>query len=193
MKFSFYQSLTFILLSGFTFFSGSSKAQLYSYTNATSGSPAAVAANATGSNLARVNGATIPGSPCATGFSSTNFTSGTVYNTSLKAIEFTITPNTGFQLNIVSLTAGLRRSSTGPALIRFAYSTDEGATWIDEGSNHAPKNSGCGNINSYTWDIDPFVVTTAFKVRIYGFSASATGGTLQLLNVTLAGTVTGSG
>lgn len=192
MKLTFYKPVACILFLGASFFPIVSKAQIYTYTNATSGAPATVAANATGSNLVRVNGASIPGTPCATGFSSKNFSSGMVYNTSLKAVEFTVSPNTGFQLNVLALTAGLRRSSTGPTLARFAYSTDGGITWIDEGINHAPKNSGCGNTANFTWNISPFVATAPVKVRIYGFSASATTGTLQLLNITLGGTVTSS-
>ncbi|MBK9733150.1 MAG: T9SS type A sorting domain-containing protein [Chitinophagaceae bacterium] len=191
MKSTFYKVAACMVLFGWTFFPAISHAQIFSYTNSTVGNPSAVAANASGSNLTRVNGAGIPTSPCSTGFSSNKFTNVMVFNTSQKAIEFTVTPNSGFQLNIISLTAGLRRSSTGPALTRFAYSVDGGTTWIDEGVNHAPKNAGCGSVLNYTWDIPDFAISTAVKVRIYGFSASATAGTLQLLNITLGGTVTG--
>lgn len=190
MKFTFHKTIAAILFLGYALLPVFSNAQIYLYTNNNNGVPTAVAANASGSNLTRVNGAIVPTSPCASGFSSTKFTNATVFNTSLKAIEFTVTPDVGFQLNILSLTAGLRRSNTGPALTRFAYSTDGGITWNDEGTDHAPKNASCGNMLNYTWNI-AITTTNTVMVRIYGFNASATTGTLQLLNITLDGTVTG--
>lgn len=190
MKSTFSKTIAAILFFGCALLPVFANAQIYLYTNNSNGVPSAVAANASGSNLTRVNGAIVPTSPCASGFSSTKFSNTTVFNTGLKAIEFTVTPDVGFQLNILSLTAGLRRSNTGPALTRFAYSADGGTTWTDEGTDHAPKNASCGNVLNYTWSI-ALTTTNAVMVRIYGFNASATTGTLQLLNITLDGTVTG--
>src|SRR5215831_17166044 len=96
-------------------FSYRSSGQIYSYTNSTSGSPSYVDPNATGTSLSRVNGASVPGSPCSTGFTAVNFSSATTFSTSLPAIEFTVSPNSSsLALNITGFTADLRRSNTGP-------------------------------------------------------------------------------
>ena len=114
--------------------------QVYSYTTATNGAPNTVAANVTGTNLSRVNGAGTPGSPCPSGFSSDGYSTTLTYSTALAAIEFTVTPNAGFQLDLTDISADLRRSSNGPASVRFAYSTDGGMTWTDKGSDGTPNN-----------------------------------------------------
>lgn len=164
-------------------------AQIYSYTSATTGTPNSVAANATGTNLSRVNGAAAPGSPCSTGFSVSNFSSTTTFTTSLAAVEFTVTPNSGYQLNVTGFSAGLRRSGSGPASARFAYSTDGGTNWTDQGSNQTPNNASCGTTTTGSWTFTTTVSSGNIKIRIYGFSASATTGTFQILNATLNGTV----
>ncbi|MBC8047262.1 MAG: putative metal-binding motif-containing protein, partial [Fimbriimonadaceae bacterium] len=165
-------------------------AQIYSYTSSTSGAPNSVAANATGGNLTRVNGANAPGSPCGTGFSSTNFSNAVAFSTALKAIEITVTPNANYQLNPGSVSAGQRRSGTGPVSARYAYSTDGGTTWTDQGTDQAPNNSTCGSTSSGTWDFADFSSASSIKFRIYGFNASSTAGTHQILNLTINGTVT---
>lgn len=165
------------------------QAQIYSYTSATNGAANSVAANATGTSLSRVNGANTPGTPCGTGFSVTNYSSTTTFSTGLAAVEFTVTPNSGYKLNITGFSAGLRRSGSGPASARYAYSTDGGTTWIDQGSNQTPNNASCGTTTTGSWTFSLTVSSGNFKMRIYGFNASATSGTFQLLNATLNGTV----
>lgn len=164
--------------------------QIYSYTNSTTGAVNAVATNATGAGLVRVNGATLPASPCGTGFNATSFSNTATYSTTLGAIEASATANSGYALSVTGFSVGLRRSGTGPASVRLAYSTDHGATWIDRGSNDAPNNASCGTTTTATW-------TTSFNVpvdstllfRVYAFNASSNVGTLQLLNLTINGTV----
>src|SRR4030095_4781231 len=124
--------------------------QIYNYTDNTSGTPFSVSVNATGSNLTRVNGAG-SAAACTTGFSSKNFTNSSVFNNSLPAIEFTITPLVGYQLSVTSFSAGLRRSNSGPVSVRFAYSLNNGNTWIDQGTNQSPNNASCGSIITATW------------------------------------------
>ena len=165
--------------------------QILSYTNATAGTLNSVATNATGTALTRVNGAASPGTPCSTGFSSSSFTSTTTYSSSLAAIETSVTPASGYTLNVTGFSVGLRRSSTGPASVRFAYSTDGGITWTDQGSNQSPNNAGCGSATTAAWTTaitvsDP----SALKFRVYGFNASSSVGTFQILNLTINGTVT---
>lgn len=119
--------------------------QIYKYTNATSGAPFSVAANATGSNLTRVNGVGIPASPCPTGFNTNQWSTAGVVNLNGPAVEVTVTPNGGFYLNMTQFSVGLRKNGSGPPIVRLAYSTDGGTTWIQQGIYHAPFSSSCGN------------------------------------------------
>jgi hypothetical protein len=164
-------------------------AQILSYTSSTTGALNSVATGATGTSLTRVNGANAPGSPCGTGFSNTNFSSTTTYSTSLAAIEVTVTPNSGNSLNVTGFSADLRRSSTGPASVRYAYSTDGGTTWTNQGSNQSPNNASCGSATTGTWSTT-FTASSVLKFRVYGFNASSTAGTFQILNLNINGTVT---
>lgn len=182
-QFSTFLAVLLLLLSG------RMPAQIATYTNSTTGALNSVAANATATSLARINGATAPGSPCSTGFSSTNFTSTTTYSSTLGAVEVTVTPNSGYQLNVTGFSAGLRRSGTGPASVRLAYQVGTGPL-VDQGSNQSPNNAGCGSTTTATWTTS-FIANQVVKFRIYGFNASATGGTFQILNLTISGTVTG--
>ena len=183
---------TLICLSFFLAVNGSN-AQILSYTSSTTGALSSVAANATGTALARVNGVATTGTPCGTGFSSASFTSTTTYSSTLGAIQVTCTPNTGYTLNVTGFSAGLRRSSTGPADVRFAYSTNGGTTWINQGSNQSPDNAACGTTTTGTWTTSFTVAAPAVLMfRVYGFDASSTSGTFQILNLTINGTVTGA-
>ncbi|MEO6166154.1 MAG: MopE-related protein [Chitinophagales bacterium] len=159
--------------------------QVYHYTDNVNGIPSSWSVNTTVSNLTRVNGAvTATGtSACLTGFSSKSFANATIYDVILPAIEFTLTPSSGYQMEAASFSADLRRGNGGPSSIRFAYSLDNGNSWIDEGSNHTLTNTSCGIITSFTWDFADFSTTHAIRIRIYGFNASNTSGVLQLLNV----------
>lgn len=168
------------------------KAQIYSYTDATSGAPATVSAHMTGSNLTRVNGATAPLLPCSSGFSSTNFGNTTTYNPTFinyKGVEITLTPDPSYKLTITSFSADIRRSGSGPAYLRFAYSTNGGLTWTDQGSNQSPYNGFCGSTVTGTWDMPDFSSMNEIKLVIYGFNASGTAGVLQLLNVEVFGSL----
>ncbi len=169
-------------------------AQIIYYSNATSGSLSSVAANASGTSLTRVNGATTPSSSCSTGFSSTNFPSTSVFSTTLPAIETSATAADGYSLNVTSFSVDLRRSGTGPANTRMAYSTDGGTTWINQGSNKSPKNASCGTTSTYTWTKSITVnAPSKLQFRVYGFKASSTTGTLQILNLKINGTVVSTG
>src|SRR4030095_12526739 len=100
-----------------------------------------------------------------------------------------ITPALGYQLSLTSFSADLRRSNSGTMLVRVAYSLDGGATWFDEGTNHSIVAGVCGVTTTFTWDLTDFTASQTLKFRIYGFSATATSGILQLLNVNLNGQV----
>lgn len=169
------------------------QAQIYSYTNVTSGAPASVSSYITATNLTRVNGAQAATAPCSSGFSSTNFGSTTSYNPTFityKGIEITLTPDPSYKISITSFSAGIRRSGSGPAYLRYAYSLNGGITWTDQGSNQSPNNSSCGSTITGSWDMADFSSMSPIKIVIYGFNATSTAGVLQLLDVKVFGAVT---
>src|SRR6188474_3299037 len=118
----------------FSFVSTTVFGQIISYTNAPDGSLNSIAANVTATKLSRVNGATVAANPCATGFSSGNYSSINTYSISLGAVEVSVTPKAGYILNVSSLSADLGRSTNGPSSTRYAYSKDGGSTWISQTS-----------------------------------------------------------
>jgi hypothetical protein len=162
--------------------------QIYHFTDNTAGIPFAIAGNASGTSLKLVNGA-LGSALCPTGFSVKNFTDSASYNSLLTAIEFSVHANNGYELGASSVSADLRRSSSGPTQIRFAYSIDSGTTWLDEGINHTVVNGACGSTNTAIWDFDDFITIKTLTFRIYGFNAASTTGILQLLNINFNGTV----
>ena len=164
---------------------------ILNYTTDTSGALFYVAPNASGTSLTRVNGAVEPAAPCtAGGYSSTNYTSVTTYSNTLPGVEVTSTPTSGYSLNVTGFSVDLRRSATGPDSVRYAYSTDGGATWIDQGISQNPNTGSCGAVVTKAWSV-PIVVSSpnTLQFRVYGFSAGGTSGTFQLMNLVINGTV----
>jgi len=88
----------------------------------------------------------------------------------------------------------MRRSGTGPALARLAYSTD-GTTWIDNGFDFAPHNGSCATptATDTTQAVWNFCTTgTTIYFRIYPYNASGGGGTFQVFGLDIAGSVVSS-
>ena len=166
------------------------KAQILTYTTDTSGALSSVATFASGTSLSRVNGAVEPAGICSSGFSTTNFTSTTTYSTTLPAVQVSATPSAGYALNVTGFSVDIRRSNTGPVSVRYAYSTDGGTTWIDQGVDQAPNYGSCGVTVTATWSL-LFTVNapSTLLFRVYGFNASGTGGTFQIMNLIINGTV----
>ncbi len=114
-------------------------------------------------------------------------------STSVSAVEFTVTPNSGYAINVTSFTCPIRGSNTGPAYGRLAYSTNGGSTWIDQGTDYfMPTGAGCGSMTNTSWSVS-VNSQSAIKFRVFMFAASNTGGTFQVLNATLNGTVAAAG
>ncbi len=170
---------------GFT----SVNAQLYNYTNDLSGSPASVAANTSASSLGRVNGA-LASAGCADGFNSNKFSEGTIYATTKPAMEFSITPNSGYQLDVTSLSVDARHNNKGPVTWRLAYSTDGGATWVDNGADFNVGAISCGTSTTLSWDMADFSTYNTLYVRVYAYAAlSNLNGVATAKNVVLGGSV----
>ncbi len=123
---------------------------------------------------------------CPTGYSVRNFSSATTFTTTLDAVEFTITPNAGFYVSINGISAGMRRSGTGPSTVRYAYKIGSGA-FIVKGVDESPNNSGCGSTVATSWS--GFIINSSEAVtfRMYGFNASSGLGTLQLKDILVVG------
>lgn len=140
-----------------------------------------------------------PGTPCSAGASGLSALTGATlgaYSSSGPHVYIKITPNTGYQLNVTGFTAYLRRSGSGPISARFAYSLDNGVTWTDDGTDHAPVNAGCGTAGALlSWGIGTLPIgisstTNGIIVAIFPFGASASAGVLQVNGINILGTVT---
>ena len=188
----FLRGLTLAFLVFTQFFVTNTQAQILSYTTDTTGALNTVATNATGIALTRVNGAVEPVAPCtAGGFSTRNFDSILTYSTSLAAVQTSAAANSGYALSVTGFSVDLRRSTTGPNNVRYAYSTDGGASWIDQGIDQNPNNASCGVTITATWPVTVSVPAPAqLLFRIYGFDASSINGTFQVMNLIINGTVT---
>lgn len=181
------QPLTAILM--FCIASFAAHAQLYNYTNNVSGIPAYTDINTTFTNLARINGATMTSS-CPDGFNSNKLNVAATFNTSRSAVEFSITPNVNYQLNVSSVSIDCRRNNKGPQKYRLAYSTNGGTTWQTNGTDYdLTLATACGSTTTFTWDMADFSTTGSLLVRVYCFkSVNTTTGILQLQNFILNGT-----
>ena len=198
MNISFLKSRLFLLFA-IPFFVGILSAsiangQIISYTSDSAGALNTIATHATGTALSRVNGSVRPATPCTNGFSSRSYSTATTYANTLAAIETGAAAATGYTLNVTAFSVGLRRSATGPASVRLAYSINGGTTWVDQGSNQAPNNTTtCDSIITATWTTSFAVAApNTLKFRVYGFNASSTAGTFQIMNLLVNGSVASS-
>ncbi|KAA5534538.1 gliding motility-associated C-terminal domain-containing protein [Taibaiella lutea] len=174
------------------------KAQsIYTYSNATNGAYASLAANLTASTLATV-GSWGSNTPCSNGGGISGITVNPSFatfnpaNASSPALNVNITPNTGYMIKVTSMSVSMRRSGTGPTKARLAYSIDGGTTWFNNGTDYAPNNNSCGSFSSGSWTLSTplYVCSGMLKVRIYYFAAGASTGTCQTANLVVNGTVT---
>ncbi len=107
-------------------------------------------------------------------------------------VYYKITPNTGYTLDITGWQGALRRSNTGPASAYYAYSLDNGVTWVADYFNHAPINSGCGTISASSWGggtLPTGIGSAGILVAVFPFGASGSGGTFQVNYLNILGTV----
>ncbi|MBK8922692.1 MAG: HYR domain-containing protein [Saprospirales bacterium] len=182
--------------------------QIYQYTNASSGVPATVAPNVTGTSLSRGAGltTTLTCTGATEGFGADGWPSYGYGGSSMLAtpnaagdyIEFSITPDPGYSLNITGLTAKLRRepgtaTTRGPSQVRYAYSLNGFSTFTQNGANLGPNNnSTCSNTGTNRpWaSFTSFTTTATVTFRIYGLFGGTNGlGDLFLRDVIVSGTV----
>lgn len=162
---------------------GVSYAQIYRYAGggvaAGAGStiPTSVTTHVTGSNLTRNGTTNAIGTVC--GYTTAG------YNATNRYVWFSVKPDAGYQLNVTTLTARVRRLST--LLLKVGYSTDGGVTWTD-GTEITPV-LDCSSIPSQTINL---TVTGGkeLRIRFLGYGALTAAGTMDISNITLNGTVT---
>jgi hypothetical protein len=89
--------------------------------------------------------------------------------------EFTLTPNTGYQVNVTSISFAARRSTTGPDDYSVRYSINNYATDLATGLNVIGESCST-QIPSITMTPS----TSAVTFRIYFYGASNSAGTLRI-------------
>lgn len=99
---------------------------------------------------------------------------------------FTVGPVAGKSVSIAALLFADRRSSTGPTTWRIRSSADGYASDLASGSTHS----------SFATNMASFLLgglSNAVTFRVYGANASASSGTWRMDNLTVLGSVDGSG
>ena len=160
----------------------------------TNGNTPTMATNSTGTAVSRT---TITCNNTANVFSSTtlNITS-SISNTSY--IEFSATANSGFILNLTSISFFRQGSNSAPNQMEVRYSTDGFSTSTTWGSAPITPTTG----TTATWDFTDFSTgnggTVTFRIYPYGTtrcdlgSTASSTGTFRVDDVTINGTVTSS-
>jgi hypothetical protein len=123
------------------------------------------------STISRGSGLTISGNSGR--FNATNWGSGSIENavTNSKYMEFTITPNSGQQFSVSSITAQWQRSATGNTEIALRSSADNFAADIDSVKPVADTTS----TQSFTWTVSQSASATPVTYRFYSFAEAASG------------------
>jgi hypothetical protein len=182
-------------------------AQLYNYTNDSTGLPATVALNMTGDSLTRGAGVADLSLGCfgptkgfgSHGWPTTNtFNANTFNNITHDYITFTVRPDAGFGLKITGFSAQSRRenqpgnASDGPIALRYGFSLDTGVTWTIVNPGNPTSSNQCTNNGVLrVWPSFPTINTGGAVIfRIYGLSSGSLGtGDLFLKNVVVEGEV----
>ncbi|GAB4030742.1 hypothetical protein GCM10028809_24630 [Spirosoma gilvum] len=139
--------------------------------NQTSQPVASKDANITASDVVRGTGITATagaGSINATGWNSVSQDVNDYY-------EFTLTPNSGYQLDITGIALSARRSATGPVNYLLSYSIAGSETTITTGTLSTTTSTSLSPVFSLK-------TPQAVRFRIYAWGASAAGGTFRLDN-----------
>lgn len=149
--------------------------------------PSSVAPNITFSNFSAsgVTGPTYPNGNPNTGkaYSASNWELTASYDAN-QYFSFTVTPDNNSTFHLASLTFDAHRSTTGPAKIQVRSNFDNYSNLI--GSEISTATSFPAQpINV---DLSSFInISAPLEFRIYGYNATATGGTLRVDNVQLSG------
>lgn len=105
--------------------------------------------------------------------------------------EWTLTPNSGFDIDFTSLTGNWQRSSSGPNAYALRTSLDSFGADLLSGSI-----TGSGSPVSFSLDLsDPSLsaIGSAITFRLYGWGGTTSGGTFSINDFIFDGLVTPSG
>lgn len=152
----------------------------YSFTGAT-GSQAQTAASSTATGVVADPITRSPGLTAVSGATSINASNWPIAAQldATKYYTLTITPPAGCKLSMTTASIDARASSTGPGMASLATSAD-GFAAAAALSTAAPSAPSVAVTNA----------SGAVEIRIYGYAATATGGTLRLQNtVTISGSL----
>jgi hypothetical protein len=144
-------------------------------------SPSNVATNVTFSTLTR--GAGLAAASAADAFNSSSWSTSPALTVSGNTdyCEFTITPASCYQFSASELRVGLQRSSSGPAKAELRSSLDSFASAI------GPVLNVTDTLTTFTVNLSAVSAlqdrSSAVTLRIYGYNASATSGTLRIQRV----------
>lgn len=162
---------------------------IYTYDNDETGAFGTVVTGVSASDLSGVNGV-VEINACGTGYSSDTWSTSTgAFSTAYSAIQVTITPDVGNSITVTDLQFDLGRNPQGPQRMRYAYSTNGGASWTNNGSDLSISSGSCGAGTTFTWDMPDFTSTTPIIFRIYGWNASNVNGQQRTYNGEINGTV----
>lgn len=139
----------------------------------------AVTNNGTG-GISRLSGGSI---------SNSGWSTGDVINTGLFN-SFTLEPTAGYALDLSSMSLRMSRSSTGPSSIAIGLFVDGVSQQTSSVSTITSQSVTTSSFDTLTFDFNDLtnIVGTA-ELRIYGWDAGGSVGTLRLDNITLTGSV----
>ncbi len=113
------------------------------------------------------------------------------FSTAGKYWQFSITPNSGYQIAISSLMFKGGATSTGPQKLQVQYSLDGFTTSGTTALGESP-NTNTSSLTQFTLTGLPSTTTNVVTFRIWGYAASSTGN-FRLNNIVINGTVTSTG
>lgn len=161
---------------------------LYTYDNAETGAPGTVATGVSASNLVGVNGVTTFAA-CPDGYITRDWPTATgAFVTTYGAVQVTITPTLGYSVTFSSMSFDFGRNPQGPERVRFAYSTNGGLTWTNNGADFTITSGPCGAATTFNWDFADFTASSPVLFRVYGWNASNTNGQGRAYNGVINGT-----
>lgn len=120
-------------------------------------------------------------------FNSNNWNLTGTFDATNKYISFTVTPASGYQLQLTDLQYAMNGSNTAPRNGRWGYTTDGGANWTYQADwtilNPAPSSLA-------TWDFADFTTSNSVEFRFWAYGAtsinggaSAVTGTTRVANI----------
>ncbi len=110
------------------------------------------------------------------------------FATSGKYIQFSVTPNSGYNVELTSVTIRLGRTAAGPQQFTAQYSLNGFATAGTSAGSGSVASTSTANLNSFTLSVPSGAQTGTITFRVWGHNASGTGN-FRFNNFRVFGTV----